>query len=146
MGFGWDEKENVNVKEGSDEMVIFMEKGVEIKGDLHFEGSGRINGKITGKISLKGSLTLGNDADITSEIDADIVIVGGKVKGKMVAHQKIQLLKSSRVNCELTTPTLIIEDGAQFNGSAKMEKSDPFEALPVYEKKGTLQPALQAAS
>ncbi len=142
MGFGWDEHE----KEESDEMVIFMGKGVEIKGDLHFEGTGRIDGKITGKISVKGSLTLGRGAEISSEIDADIVIVGGTVKGKIVAHQKIQLLKTSTVNCDLTTPILIVEDGAQFNGSAKMEAGDPFEIAPVYEIEGPLQPALQAAS
>jgi len=144
MGFGWDEKENEPAT--STEMVIFMGKGVEIKGDLYFEGNGRINGKITGKISVKGSLTLGEGAEISSEIDANTVIISGKVTGKIVAHERIQLLKSSTVNCDLTTPILIVEDGAQFNGSANMEKSDPFEAIPVYEEKVTLRPALQAAS
>ncbi len=147
MGFGWDENEKE--KEGSAELVIFMGKGVEIKGDLRFTGSGRIDGKITGKISVKGSLTLGSGADISSEIEADTVIVGGKVKGKIEARQKIQLLKTATVNSDLTTPNLIVEEGAQFNGSAKMETSDPFEVAPVYEiksAKGGLRPALEAAS
>ncbi|MEO2054603.1 MAG: polymer-forming cytoskeletal protein [Nitrospira sp.] len=105
-----------------DEMIIYMGKGVEIKGDIRFDGSGRIDGKVDGKIKVKGSLVLGEGADISSEIDGDHIIVGGKVSGRIVGHQKVQLLKSSVVSGEIVTPSLTIEEGAQFNGTSKMTK------------------------
>jgi cytoskeletal protein CcmA (bactofilin family) len=106
----------------ADEMIIYMGKGVEIKGDIRFAGSGRIDGKVDGKIKVKGSLVLGDGAVISSEIDGDHIIVGGRVNGKIVGHQKVQLLKSCVVSGEIVTPSLTIEEGAQFNGTSKMAK------------------------
>lgn len=116
MGFGREE----NGKKSSDEIIIYMGKSVEIKGNVAFEGSGRIDGKVEGKITVKGSLILGEGAMISSEIEGDTVVVGGKVHGKIMAHQKVQLLKTSVFTGDITTPSLLIEDGAQFNGSCKM--------------------------
>lgn len=106
----------------ADEMIIYMGKGVEIKGDIRFDGSGRIDGKVDGKIKVKGSIVLGEGAEISSEIEGDHIIVGGKVNGRIVGHQKVELLKTSVVSGEIVTPSLIIEEGAQFNGTAKMMK------------------------
>ncbi|MFQ5780736.1 MAG: polymer-forming cytoskeletal protein, partial [Nitrospiria bacterium] len=77
-------------------------------------------GKVEGKITVKGSLILGDGAMVSSEIDGDTVIVGGEVNGKILGHQKVQLLKSSVVTGNIVTPSLIIEEGARFNGSSKM--------------------------
>ncbi len=115
MAFG---REEDSMK--SDELIIFMGKGVEIKGDIRFEGSGRLDGKVEGKVSVKGTLVLGEGALVSSEIEGGTVIIGGQVKGKVVAHQKVQLLRTSVVNCDILTPSLIIEEGAQFNGSSRM--------------------------
>lgn len=114
MAFGREE----SPERGSDELIIFMGKGVEIKGDIRFKGSGRLDGKVEGKIKVDGTLILGEGANISSEIEGDAVIVGGTVKGKILGRQKVQLLKTSVVNCNITTPSLIIEEGAQFNGGA----------------------------
>jgi len=118
MGFGKADYNN----SPSDEMIIYMGKGVEITGDIRFDGSGRIDGKVDGKITVKGSLVLGDGAEITSEIDGDHIIVGGTVNGKIIGHKKVQLLKSSIVSGEVVTPSLTIEEGAQFNGTSKMSK------------------------
>lgn len=116
MAFGREE----SGKKPSDEIIIYMGKSVEIKGSVSFEGSGRIDGKVEGKITVKGSLILGEGAMISSEIEGDTVVVGGKVNGKITAHQKVQLLKTSVFTGDITTPSLVIEEGAQFNGSCKM--------------------------
>jgi cytoskeletal protein CcmA (bactofilin family) len=95
-------------------------KNVYLKGDLHLEGSGRIDGKVEGKIKAKGTLTLGEEGIVASEIEGDTVIVGGKVEGKIIGRQKVELVKSSVVNADVVTPCLSIEEGAQFNGSCRM--------------------------
>jgi len=114
MGFGRDESIR-----GSGELVIFMGKEVSIKGDIHFEGSGRLDGKVEGKINVDGSLILGDGAVVSSEIKADTIIVGGNVKGKLIARKKVQLLKTSVVNCDISSPSLVVEEGALFNGSSR---------------------------
>ncbi len=126
MAFGREE----NGKRPSDEIIIYMGKSVEIKGNVSFEGSGRIDGRVEGKITVKGSLILGEGAMISSEIEGDTVVVGGKVTGKITAHQKVQLLKTSIFNGDITTPSLLIEDGAQFNGTCKMTS---VSAMPSFQ-------------
>jgi len=104
----------------SGEMTIYMGKNMEFKGTLSFEGTGRIDGKVEGKILAKGVLLLGETASVSSEIEGDTVVVGGNVGGKIIGRQKVQLLKTAVVNADISTPSLSIEEGCQFNGSCKM--------------------------
>ena len=104
----------------SGEMTIYMGKNMEFKGTLSFEGTGRIDGKVEGKILAKGILLLGETAAVSSEIEGDTVVVGGKVEGKVIGRQKVQLLKTAVVNADISTPSFSIEEGCQFNGSCKM--------------------------
>lgn len=134
MGFG----RNDQGRDVSDEMIIYMGKGVEIKGDVRFEGSGRLDGKVDGKIFVKGNLMLGEGAVISSEVEGGSIIIGGKVKGKIKAHQKVQLLKTSVVDCDITTPVLIVDEGAEFNGSARMGNMDEKET------RKPIKPAIKA--
>lgn len=136
MAFGKDDSS----KRSSDEIIIYMGKSVEIKGNVSFEGSGRIDGRVEGKITVKGSLILGEGAMISSEIEGDTVVVGGKVNGKITAHQKVQLLKTSIFTGDVITPSLIIEEGAQFNGSCRMANSaavftPSFKPVEIEEKR-----------
>lgn len=106
-------------KESAD-MTIYMGKNVEFKGTLSFEGTGRIDGKVEGKILAKGVLLLGEGAAVSSEIEGDTVVVGGNVEGKIIGRQKVQLLKTAVVNADISTPSFSIEEGCQFNGSCRM--------------------------
>ncbi|MFQ5588491.1 MAG: polymer-forming cytoskeletal protein [Nitrospiria bacterium] len=127
MAFGREESST----KGAEELIIFMGKGVELKGDIEFEGSGRLDGKVEGKIQVKGSLILGEGAVISSEIESGTVIVGGRVTGKILAHKKVALLKTAIVNCEIVTPSLVIEEGAQFNGTSRMGRREE-DKVPVF--------------
>lgn len=132
----------------SDELIIYMGKGVEITGDIRFQGSGRLDGKVNGKINVDGTLILGEGAMISSEIEGGTVIVGGTVKGKILARKKVQLLKTSVVNCDIVSPSLIIEEGAQFNGGAKMGNAVTTEktvtAIPIATEENKRKPVVQA--
>ncbi len=140
MAFGNEE----SPKKPSDELVIYMGKGVEIKGEIRFEGAGRIDGKVDGKIQVTGSLILGDSAEVSSEIVGETVIVGGRVKGKITAHQKVQLLKTSVVSSDIHTPSLVIEEGAQFNGATSMGKPEREGIRSIHPSKEAAKRAIQA--
>jgi cytoskeletal protein CcmA (bactofilin family) len=105
---------------GSDEFVIFIGKGSELKGTVRYDGSGRIDGTVDGKVSVKGTLTVGEGAQISNEVEGDVVIIGGNVKGKVTARQRVQILRTAVVDADIHTPTLIIEEGGRFNGNCAM--------------------------
>ena len=56
---------------------------VEIQGEVRFENDLIVDGKIEGKISSSGSLTIGEPAKIKAEINCGSVIVHGKVQGNI---------------------------------------------------------------
>ncbi len=120
----------------SEDFVIFIEQGAEIKGTVRFEGSGRIDGVVEGKIRVKGTLFLGQAAQISNEVEGDNIVVGGNVKGKIVGHKKIHLLKTAVVNADIITPSFLIEEGAQFNGNCIMsERTNKRPSDPDWEDK-----------
>jgi cytoskeletal protein CcmA (bactofilin family) len=107
-------------QKSSEEMTIYMGQGMEFKGTLAFEGTGRIDGKVDGKIMARGVLVIGEGAVVSSELEGDTVVIGGRVSGKIVGRMKVQLLKTAVVDAEITTPTLLIEEGCRFNGTSRM--------------------------
>ncbi|MBI3810718.1 MAG: polymer-forming cytoskeletal protein [Nitrospirae bacterium] len=119
------------VQQNSEEMTIYMGTNMELKGTLTFEGTGRIDGKVEGKIMAKGVIVIGEGAMVSSELEGDTVVVGGNVEGKIVGRRKVQLLKTAVVNADITTPTFLIEEGCRFNGSCRM--SVGAEAAPAVD-------------
>jgi cytoskeletal protein CcmA (bactofilin family) len=109
-----------SVKRAPEDIIVYVGKGVEIKGTVNFEGAGRIDGKVEGKVIVKGSVVFGEGALLISDVEGDTVVVGGKVTGTITARQKIQLLRTSVFTGDLLAPSVLIEDGAQFNGTCKM--------------------------
>ena len=118
-------------KDSAQEMTIYMGKNMELKGTLFFEGTGRIDGKIEGKIMAKGVLIIGEGATVSSEIEGDTVVVGGRVEGKILGRQNVQLLRTAVVNADVTTPSFSIEEGCRFNGNCRM--SAGADAVPSAE-------------
>lgn len=119
-------------QQNSEEMTIYMGTNMEMKGTLTFEGTGRIDGKVQGKIIAKGVIVIGEGALVSSELEGDTVVVGGNVEGKIVGRRKVQLLKTAVVNADIITPSFLIEEGCRFNGSCRM--SGGAEAAPAADE------------
>ncbi|HEY5595292.1 MAG TPA: polymer-forming cytoskeletal protein [Nitrospiria bacterium] len=107
-------------QQNSEEMTIYMGQNMEFKGTLSFEGAGRIDGKVQGKIAAKGVIVIGEGAVVSSELEGDTVVIGGNVEGKILGRRKVQLLKTAVVNADITTPSFLIEEGCRFNGNCRM--------------------------
>ena len=95
----------------------------KFKGDIEVSGGLRVDGSFDGNISALGKLSIGKDGFIHSDsIKAAAAIIGGNVEAQLVAPQLVRLESSSKFKGSITTEVLIIEQGAVFNGSSKMEK------------------------
>ena len=107
----------------SDDIIAFLGKGTEFKGIMTYEGTIRVDGKIEGEIMTKGTLIIGDTAEINAEINAGTIISSGKVNGNLVAREKIQLLNPAFLTGSIKTPHLLIEEGVKFNGTCDMGKT-----------------------
>ncbi|MBK8263268.1 MAG: polymer-forming cytoskeletal protein [Nannocystis sp.] len=105
----------------SNEITTILGKGSNFDGKLTFEGAVRIDGVFSGKIETKGTLMIGETAEVTAEIVAANVIIEGMMRGEIVATTSLEIHSSARVYGNLQTPSLVIQKGAIFEGGCRME-------------------------
>ncbi|HTO76543.1 MAG TPA: polymer-forming cytoskeletal protein [Thermoanaerobaculia bacterium] len=98
----------------------FLDKGSHLQGELLFEETFRIDGHFQGKIRSGSELILGDTADVTGEIEVGRLSVNGSLKGTVRATERVELHSRARVEADVTTPVLKIEEGARFDGSCRM--------------------------
>lgn len=91
-----------------------------LKGELTFENSARIMGRVEGKVSSKGEVTIGDGAACKATIDAGRVLVDGVVEGNITAKEKVQLNAKARVVGDITALTLVVSEGASFTGHCRV--------------------------
>jgi len=80
----------------------------------------RINGKFEGTLDTRGNLTIGETANVEAHIIGENIIIAGKVKGDIVAKQRLVLLPTASVYGEIKTRKLNIVEGAIFQGRCQM--------------------------
>lgn len=100
--------------------VTNISQGVIIDGKVTSSGSIRIDGRVNGDVVATGTIIVGESGEITGEVAADIINMGGKVSGTLKAKEKITLENKSNLKGDLITKVLVVEAGAIFDGKSTM--------------------------
>jgi len=80
----------------------------------------RINGKFEGNLETRGNLTIGTTAVVNADILGDNVIIGGRVKGKITARERLTLLPQAVVEGHIYPARLNVAEGALLQGQCTM--------------------------
>lgn len=100
--------------------------GTVINGDLSSDGDLRIDGKINGQVSSKSKIAMGAGAEISGDVIARSADISGKIEGDVNIGETLFLRSSAKIKGNITTSKLVIESGAEFNGTCFMNnKSAP---------------------
>lgn len=106
----------------ADPATSWLGSSLEVKGEISGNEDLLIDGSVEGLVQLDDrNLTVGTTAKVSADIIAGEVVIYGKVKGNVRAR-RIEIKKMGSVTGELTTPQILIEDGAYFKGSIEIEK------------------------
>jgi cytoskeletal protein CcmA (bactofilin family) len=103
------------------EITTLLGRGSEFEGKLTFEGTVRIDGKLSGEIFSEDVLVVGEGAQVNAEIEVGVIIVEGNVTGNIRAKRAVELHAPARVKGNIETPSLYIDKGVIFEGFSKME-------------------------
>jgi cytoskeletal protein CcmA (bactofilin family) len=105
-------------------LCAFIDQGSSFEGKLSFKDTVRIDGHFTGEITSENTLIIGETGEIEAGIRSKTVIISGSVAGDVVAGAKVVLHKSARMQGNIQAPSLMIEEGAIFNGQISMPLPD----------------------
>jgi len=103
------------------EISTLIGEGFVITGELTGKSVIRIDGKVTGNVSVSNGLILGEKGMIIGNIETSSAIIYGTVNGNVKAQQ-LEIKKTGKVNGDIKTETLEIEMGAQYNGKLEMKQ------------------------
>jgi len=104
-----------------DNWLGFVGDVVNFTGEVIFKSMLRIDGHFSGNvISQDGTLIVSTGAQVTKAvIKVAVAKINGTVEGDIHASEKLVLGRTANVTGHLIAPALVVEEGAQLNGSCR---------------------------
>ena len=103
--------------------VTIVGAGARLEGTVVSAGSLRIDGQIKGQINADGDVSLSPQSQVEADIRAQNVSVAGRFKGNIVVKGKAHLARGGRIDGNITSKTLVVEEGGTFHGQSIMDGS-----------------------
>lgn len=103
--------EDVRVSLGSD---------AEVTGKLSFVNATRIEGKLKGEVRAADLLVVGPQAVVQATVRAGKLVVLGEVRGEVLGATRVEVCAGGRLYGDVETQSLVIQEGATFEGRSRM--------------------------
>lgn len=100
--------------------VNIINEGTKIKGNVHANADIRISGMIIGEAVSKGKIILTNNGEVKGNVSSADADIAGKVEGDVKVSSRLVLRKDAIIDGNIYTKSLVVEEGAQINGTCKM--------------------------
>ncbi len=120
-------------------------KSLVIKGEVTGSESLYIDGRVEGSINLPGNrVTIGRNGTVAANINAREVVIVGKVRGNLVASDRVDIRNEGSLTGDVVAQRISIEDGAYFKGGIDIRKPGQKAEPGKSELKSDTQPAAAA--
>jgi cytoskeletal protein CcmA (bactofilin family) len=113
---------------------------VEIKGTLKFAGELAFDGKLDGEVQTEGVLNMGENANVTGNINASAVVARGKINGNIIAKDKVEVKARTELFGDIRAAKLVIEEGVTFVGKIDV---NPNKVAPTAPPRGGEVPRIE---
>ena len=106
-------------------MAAWIGKSLLVQGKVISTEDLTIDGRVEGTIELGNhSLTIGVGAAIQADLVAQTIIISGAVTGNVKASVKVDLRSTGSVDGDITSPVLLMADGAIIMGKVEARGTD----------------------
>jgi cytoskeletal protein CcmA (bactofilin family) len=110
------------------EAASLVDRHSAFDGNFRSQRDLRVEGELKGNVACDGTLFVAEGATVTASIDAEHVTVAGDLSGEVRCRGRLQILPSGRVRAKVSTGSLVIQEGAVYEGQLEMagiERSAP---------------------
>ena len=91
-----------------------------VNGPIKLRGGIIVYGKVYGDIHTDGPVRITISGEVIGDIQASDAHIGGRIQGNVTVSNRIVLGRKSELKGDLIYQNLVIEDGAQFEGSCSV--------------------------
>ena len=110
-------------------IATLISEGCVLDGNLKAPSYARIDGSITGDVTVDEGLILGEKGSILGNVVTKDMVIYGTVTGNINTNT-LEIRATGKVTGEIKTQTLLVENGAIYNGNLSMVR----EEVPVQHK------------
>jgi cytoskeletal protein CcmA (bactofilin family) len=96
-----------------------LETGAEFEGLVVLPGPGRIDGTLRGSVIAADLVWIGESGRIAARVEAEEIVVAGRVEGEMRARRRIELRPTARVVGSIAAPRVCLSEGSFLEGSCR---------------------------
>ena len=93
----------------------------------------------------KGALVIAPSGKAEAQVEGSVVTVHGTVSGDLSATEKLELTDTAHVSGTISAPSLLLREGAVFNGIVDMSNKKAAGAAKTAPKLAVAEPAQKAS-
>jgi cytoskeletal protein CcmA (bactofilin family) len=112
-------------------------EGTSLAGTIKVEGSILVHGDFEGTLTASESVIVGKTGHVRAGINSRETIVAGRVRGKIVARDRVELQTGARLEGDVLAKSFMIEEGVFFQGNCSMGDDALGEELGPTQSTGT---------
>ena len=102
-----------------------LRPGAEFDGTVVLPGAARIDGGIRGEVIAGGPLWVGETGFVEADLEGEVVVIAGTVRGDVRARDRLELRAGARVEGSIRAPRLILAEGSVVNGPCACGLPEP---------------------
>lgn len=108
-------------------IITTLAEGTFFDGEFQFSSAMKIRGKVKGRLQCDGFLYIDEGAEVIANITAKSMVVAGKVVGNIEVSDALDLMPTARIQGDIKTSRLRIDDGVELIGNCEMLKPSAVE-------------------
>jgi cytoskeletal protein CcmA (bactofilin family) len=107
----------------ADDVESMIGEHASFDGTYRSEHSIRIRGSAKGEMECTKSVFVEENAKVEAKVTAASITVAGEVNGELNCSGKVEIRPSGRVTGTINAATLVMQEGAFFDGNLRMKQS-----------------------
>lgn len=109
-----------NQQTPAQDQINLVGKGTVFEGTVRAENDVRASGQVIGTLRVDGKAMIAESGSVDGEVIATNADIAGRVQGEIEIEERLVLKSTARVDGNIETDRLVVEEGAQFTGECKM--------------------------
>jgi cytoskeletal protein CcmA (bactofilin family) len=104
----------------AERLVSVISRNSVFDGNYATDGDVRVEGEVRGDITCKGNVLICDGATVNAKISATSVAVAGRLSGEVTCTERFEAQPTARITSQISTPRLVIQEGAIVDGQVRM--------------------------
>jgi cytoskeletal protein CcmA (bactofilin family) len=108
-----------------DQVFSLVDRHSAVEGKLLSSRDLRIDGNVSGEVLCDGVLYVAAGSTVNATVSAGSIVVAGTLSGTIQCKGRLEIQASGIVRGEVETATLVIVEGAVYEGAIRMDATRP---------------------